>query len=187
MNDLLDDIYQYLDRAQRYDHYIAALCCFHDDSRPSMFIYPDNYRCQACNAFGKTSKLLEMLQKKQGVFIAKKPTNFRSPWHNWDEKYGDLTDTLKYAHKNLMDHNKTAYLTKRGINIQTVRKLGLGWLDDWITFPVQNCTGKTIGGIARAGETNKSEAKYCNYPGMNSQMLYIPDWKIGVQFLHRYN
>ena len=184
MKDLLDEIYQYLDRPQRYGHYIACLCMFHDDSRPSMFIYPDTYKCQACGTFGKTKKLLETLQKKHGVFITKKETHFRSPWTNWDERYGELEHIIEQAHKNLLDHNKTAYLHKRCIDMETIRSLRLGWLDDWITFPVHNCTGKIIGGVARAGETNKSPAKYCNYPGMSAEIIYVPSWKM-VQYSQR--
>ena len=178
MSDLLDDVYQYLDGAQRYDHYIASLCPFHDDSRPSFFVYPDRYVCKSCGKKGFTKNLFTDLQKKQGVFIQKKETFFHSPWTNWERQYGDLKQVIKLAHRNLINHNKTAYLRKRKINLETAKHLKLGWLDDWITFPVRNCTGQLIGGIARAGETNKSQAKYCTYPGMTSNMLYIPDWKM---------
>lgn len=178
MIDLLDEIYQYLERPQRYDRYIASLCPFHDDSRPSFFVYPDSYFCKACTVRGKTKNLLGELKKKQGVFFVKKPKTFRSPWSGWDERYGDLDCALNMAHRNLMSHNKTAYLTKRGIDIKTIKALKIGYLDEWITFPVYDNKENIIGGIARAGETNKSEAKYCNYPGMSQEIIYVPDWKM---------
>jgi DNA primase len=59
-----------------------------------------------------------------------------------------------------------------------MQKLKLGWLDDWITFPIYDENGHLIGATARAGETNKSTAKYCNVPDMSPNLLYIPDWKM---------
>ena len=178
MDNLLDEIYQYLEGAQRYDRYIASLCPFHDDSRPSFFVYADGYSCKSCGKRGYTKNLLTDLQIKQGVFMPKKERLFLSPWTNWERQYGDLEHVIQLAHKNLINHNKTTYLRKRKINMDTILSLEIGWLDDWITLPVHNCTGKLIGGIARAGETNKSQAKYCTYPGMTSNMIYVPDWKM---------
>ena len=178
MNDLLDEIYQYLDGAQRYQRYIAALCPFHSDSRPSFFVYADSYYCAACNQRGKTKNLLDDLKKKQGTFIAKKQKDFHSPWSKWDTIYGNLESTIRKAHLNLLDHNKTAYLTKRGIDIVTIKHLKIGWLDDWITFPMYDRNNELIGATARAGETNKSTSKYCNYPGMSPDILYVPDWEM---------
>lgn len=178
MNDYLEKIYQYLDGATRYDRYIHAKCPFHDDSRPSFFVYPYNYYCKSCPAKGQTKNLLNDLKKKHGVFFAKKETHFRSPWSKWEDKYGSLEETLKRAHRNLIANHKTAYLTKRCIEMKTILALELGWMDDWITFPVLNCTGQIIGGIARAGETNKTQSKYCNYPGMSAEIIYVPDYKM---------
>lgn len=178
MSDLLDEIYDYLERPQRYSHYIACLCSFHNDTRPSMFIYPNTYHCSACGASGKTSNLLNDLKRKQGVFIAKKRQDFHSPWSEWERRYGSLDHVLDQAHRNLISHNKTVYLTKRGIDLKTIKELKIGYLDEWITFPVYDVNEETIGGIARAGESNKAEAKYCNYPGMSAELLFVPSWKM---------
>jgi hypothetical protein len=178
MEDYLDEIYQYLDQPQRYERYIVALCPFHNDTRPSFFIYPDRYYCRSCNVNGLTKSLLYDLKKKQQLFIPRKQKVFRSPWSEWESRYNDLENILILAHKNLIDKNKTAYLYKRGIELDTIKTLQLGWLDDWITFPIWNAKGEIIGATARVGETNKSSAKYCNYPGMNPNILYVPDWEM---------
>ncbi|MHA2329762.1 MAG: CHC2 zinc finger domain-containing protein, partial [Candidatus Hodarchaeales archaeon] len=57
----LDEIIEHLNYAQRYENYIVSQCPFHDDRRPSFFVYPDRYRCESCGANGWTSKLLEKL------------------------------------------------------------------------------------------------------------------------------
>src|SRR5690554_243289 len=43
--------------ARRYARYVAAICPFHMDSRPSLLVYPDGFRCTACGARGSLSRL----------------------------------------------------------------------------------------------------------------------------------
>lgn len=179
MNDLLDEIYPYLEGATRYDRYIYALCAFHDDHRPSLAIYPDTYWCASCGARGKTANLLDDLRKKQGLYIApKREISFHSPWSRWDKIYGDLDNIIYRAHRNLIKQNKTVYLKKRGITVDTMEELKLGWLDDWITFPILNQYGDIMGATARCGETNTSPAKYCNVPNQNPDLLYVTSWEM---------
>lgn len=175
---LLDDLYDYLENSVRYGRYIHALCPFHDDSRPSFFVYEDHYHCAACGVKGKTENLLDDLRRKQGVLVTlKKQTYFQSPWRGW-QRFGSLEKIIQQAHNNLIKSNKTAYLKRRGITIETMKSLNLGWLDDWITFPIYDCNHHLVGATARAGETNKSSAKYCNVPDMPPDLLYVPDWKM---------
>jgi len=178
MSDLLDEVYGYLEGAVRYDRYICSLCPIHDDHRPSFFVYEDGYYCKSCGAKGKTINLLDDIRKKQGVFIQKKQIEFHSPWSRWFKVFGDLNNTIKRCHDNLIQHNKTAYLRKRGIEIETIKKLKIGWMDDWITFPIYDIEHNLVGATARAGETNTTTSKYCNVPGMNPNLLYVPSWKM---------
>ena len=55
----LDEIAEVLDYSHRYGHYVSGLCPFHDDHKPSFFVYPDSYICLSCGAHGKSSTLLE--------------------------------------------------------------------------------------------------------------------------------
>lgn len=178
MSDLLDEIYDYLERPQRYDRYIMALCLWHDDHRPSLAIYSDSYHCAACGKRGKTADLLNELKQRGSRFIEKKQTDFRSPWSRWIKTYGSLHNVVSHTHSNLIRNNKTVYLQRRGINLATIKKLRLGWMEDWITFPFYDCNNNIIGATARAGETNKSQAKYCNVPGQDPDLLYVPSWEL---------
>ena len=173
-NDTLSEIIEYLDNARQYENYITCRCLFHDDSRPSMMIYKDNYRCLSCGVFGRTSKLLEKLSK-----IPAKPhtkTYSYNPFSNWIKKYNRLGETLRIAHENLKRH-PSMYLRDRGILHQTQLELSLGMLDDWYTFPIRNVDGKIEGAVARRGENNTSKSKYVIPAGQSPNLLYIPSHK----------
>lgn len=174
---ILDDVYQYLEGATRYDHYICCRCAFHDDSRPSMFVYEQTYYCKSCGATGLTRNLVDDLRKKQGVFVIKKQVDFHSPWRKWFKIYGDLDNIVNRGYQNLIKNHKTAYLTKRGITLKTIQQLRIGWLDDWIIIPFLDEYQNVIGATARVGETNNAIAKYCNVPNMQ-ETLFVPSWEL---------
>lgn len=143
-----------------------------------MFIYADSYHCSACGAHGRTSNLLNDLKQKQRVFVPKKEISFHSPWQRWERSYGSLENVIDRTHVNLLRNNKTAYLYKRGLDLQTIKQLRLGWMDDWITFPIYDDEHNLIGATARTGESNKTPNKYCNYPGQSPDLLYAPNWEV---------
>jgi DNA primase len=167
----LDEIASKLDYAKRYESYVVALCPFHDERRPSFFVYADNYRCESCGAFGKTSKLIEKLSGKLSVSHKTAP-NFKNPFTSWSRDRS-LGETLKLAWQN----GPSVYLRERGINDKTQKALGLGYLENWVTFPIRNRNGKIRGAIARAGEGNQSPAKYVIPANQDQNLLYIPSWK----------
>jgi len=57
----------------------------------------------------------------------------------------------------------------------TQRELGIGYREDWYTFPIRSPDNKIIGAVARAGEENMSSAKYI-FPSEQEDMLYVPSW-----------
>jgi hypothetical protein len=166
----LDGIAEKLDYARRYENYVVARCPFHDDVRPSFFVYKDWYKCSSCDAKGPTSKLVEKLS---GIPIShKKAPNFDNPFTRWsrDRK---LSKTLKLAWEN----SPSVYLRERGIDDKTQKALGLGYIENWVTFPIRNRDGKIRGAIVRAGEGNQSPAKYVIPSGQDTNLLYVPSWK----------
>jgi hypothetical protein len=68
-------------------------------------------------------------------------------------------------------------MRERGVDDEAQHRLGLGILENWITFPIRNQHGKIIGAIARAGAENTSPAKYVTPAGQDPHLLYAPDWK----------
>lgn len=172
---ILDELYEKLSDCQHYGSYLACICLFHSDSRPSLMIYPDRYRCLSCGANGKTEKLLERLS---GNFVPKidKP-DYQNPFTKWT-KTKSLGQALKIAYLTLQDNPSLgAYLVNRGLTNAVQKTLSLGYRDDWYTFPVRDTNRCIIGAVARKNETNQHPAKYIIPSGQNSNLLYVPDWK----------
>jgi len=172
MNNLLDEIIEYLDGATRYERYISANCPFHDDTRPSFFVYEDNYKCLSCGAFGRTEHLLERLGKANFVHTPTPRTYFRNPWTRWLKK-NTLSEIIKSASRNA----PSVYMRKRGISDKIQVELKIGIRENWITFPIVNKSNNIIGAVARAGQGNQSTAKYVTPAGQSPDLLYIPSWK----------
>jgi hypothetical protein len=173
MSDLLDEIFDKLDYAQRYEDSVWGRCPFHSDSRPSFMVHEDRYYCQACGAQGKTKDLLDKLS---GHIPQPAPDYFHNPFTRW-LKDNTLPNILKGAWENLKQH-PSAYLRDRCISYEWQIKLGMGMRDDWITFPIRNENNKIIGAVARAGQTNTALAKYVVPNGQDPNMIYVPDWEL---------
>lgn len=175
MSDLLDDLLEVIDGAKRYENYIASLCFFHEDHRPSLMIYEDYYRCLSCDAHGKTSTLLDKIKGNP-------PKPQLSSWHNpftsWLRDCS-LDKIMTSAWRFLKDNPCYGnYLKKRGIPIETQIELGLGWRDGWHTFPIINEESSLCGAVIRCGEGLNLPAKYVNPAGQDPNLLYVPNWKL---------
>jgi len=176
-NDILDELYEKLEDCQHYGSYLAAICIFHNDSRPSLMVYPDTYRCLSCNAHGKTSDLLRKLGSNFIPKVSTK-TDFHNPFTKWN-KTKSLGETLKIAHLTLKTTpSMGSYMVERGITIDVQLKLGMGYRDDWYTIPIRNSDKLIVGAVARKNCTNQHPAKYIIPSGQNPNLLYVPDWKM---------
>ena len=172
MTDILDEIHDRLE-SHHYGHYLAAMCIFHDGYRPNLMIYPDTYICLSCGARGKTK---DLLKKLSNIPVIQKTPDFRNPWTRWMKKLS-LSQVLKASWKTLgLNPTLGAYLRHRKIPFNIQYKLGIGYREDWYTFPIRNSENKIIGAVARAGEENISNAKYI-FPSEQEDMLYVPSWK----------
>lgn len=168
----LDELADVLEFSHKYSHYVTALCPFHDDHKPSFFVYPDKYICLSCGAHGKTSALLEKIKPGRNLFAPVKTERyFYNPWTNWVKKVGFdriFEISLKFA--------PSQYLVERGIDEITQRELEVGKLENWIIFPIKDENDWIVGGVARAGEDNPSPHKYMLPAGQAPTLLYIPNW-----------
>ena len=171
MNDILDSIHDKIE-STHYGHYLSAMCIFHDGYRSNLMIYPDTYVCLSCGAKGKTSNLLKKLSN---IPIIQKIHDFRNPWTRWMKELS-LGQVLKSSWNTLMTNPSLgSYLEKRKVPFNTQKELGIGYREDWYTFPIRNPDNKVIGAVARAGEENTSPAKYI-FPSHQEDMLYVPSW-----------
>jgi hypothetical protein len=165
----LDAIADKLDRARRYENYVVACCPFHNDNRPSFFVYEDWARCESCQESMPTKKLLEHLNLLP--ISHKTAPNFKNPWTTW-LRTKTLGDTLKFAWEN----GPSVYMRERGIDDKTQKTLGLGILENYITFPIRTRQNKIAGAIARAGD-GRTGQKYIIPSGQDPHTLYCPSWK----------
>lgn len=172
MSELLDEIYERLDYAQRYTDSVWGRCPFHSDSRPSFMVHEDYYNCQACGAHGKTK---DLLAKLSGRISQPSPDRFHNPFTGW-LRNESLANVLRSAWETLKSRPST-YLRDRGISYEWQIKLGIGMRDNWITFPIRSDDMKIIGAVARAGENNTASSKYIVPTGQDPNMIYVPDWK----------
>lgn len=173
-NAALAEIKDYLEGAREYDHYLVALCPFHDDSRPSFFVYPDNYKCLSCGAFGRTENLLTKLS---GRPIKNAPAkHWSNPFTGW-LKDESLAKCLWIAHVYLVEH-PSEYLRRRGIPDKYQIKARLGLRDDFYLFPIRNQKQDIIGAVARKSEHSTMDSKYIIPHGQNPNLLYVPNWTL---------
>lgn len=169
MANLPDILLERLEGAHLYGHYIAALCPWHNDSKPSLFIYSDKYRCVACGKHGSTQSLVKSLEFIHPQVRFKGKFKSENPWSAWLGKH-ELSDVLRAASYNA----PIQYLRERGIDNKIQKELGIGWIENWITFPIENEYHDAIGAVARKGEGNPSASKYILPRGQDPNLLYIP-------------
>lgn len=158
----------------RYGRYLMICCPFHPDENPSCQVYPDRYYCLACGANGYTSELISTSKKPLSKREYKRTYN---PFSRWLQNE-TLTQALSIAWE-LNCKRPCKYMRKkRGISNENQKKFGLGFRENWITFPILDSGGSIIGATARAGEGNTSPVRYMSPRGQDPNMLYIPSWKL---------
>ncbi len=180
MSTILDDLIGKLDNARLYSDYIASLCPFHSESRSSFLVHEDYYECLSCGAHGTTKSLLKKLSGQPDKIAIH--GDFKNPFTRWT-KDKSLGEVLKQAWINLKSR-PSVYLVSRGIPEDKQISLGLGMLDNWITFPIRRRDGKIIGAVARAGEGNPSPSKYVVPAGQDPNIIYVPDWKAKSRYVY---
>ena len=150
-NDIVDVISSYLQVVQKGKGY-WTLCPFHNDRNPSMSINKEGqyYHCFVCNAGGDVINFVQNYESctfMEAVEILAKRAHMEVPQTNNtldDEisKKKQLKDdcasvclfTAKFYNANLWQKEgqyAIDYLSKRGINKDTIKRFGLGLSNDW--------------------------------------------------------
>ncbi|TXE90091.1 DNA primase [Campylobacter volucris] len=135
--DIVDIIAHYVEVKKQGSGYVCV-CPFHDDKNPSMHINPIKgfYHCFACKAGGNVFKFVMDYEKLNFVEAVEKVAS----WSNFSLTYTSqkqdnkksimhILPSLNAFYKQNLSKNKEAlaYLYKRGLNDEDIRKFELGY------------------------------------------------------------
>jgi len=174
----LDDFMEVLDRARRYDKYVAGLCVFHDDAKPSLLVYEDGwFRCRGCGRTGTFETLWRTIQKGGHVVTPPEKTEWRPPV--LPKKKEAIDDLIWKAHQDLLDvPSRGWYLEGRCVGGR-VEPCKLGWYNGWYTVPILDADGEPHGVVLRSGpHVEHVSGQRFIQPVGQKPMLYVPDWNI---------
>jgi hypothetical protein len=169
----LDTLAEKLPGAHRYEKYVACICPFHQDRKPSCLVYPDYFYCTACGTRGPTAVLLRQ--------VGLHPTSGGEVESDYlPDIFGrDPGQLVESAHRFLVEHEDYQdYLKGRGLE-SAITLYHLGYFDGWFTIPTYN-RSRELGNIYfRAGRWVQLHGgrRFYQFPGQKPA-AYFPDWKL---------
>lgn len=162
-----------------YSNYFTAICPFHDDHSPSLFVYDDGFfRCAACGKKGN----LRLLERKisHGFATSNHDTVSRvlPQWRKWEQEWGDLEGIAEHAHHSLKRFPQfQAYYKKRKCE-DFINQGFLGYIGGWAVIPVFDRTHRIVDIVCRAVK-GKGDTRYVVKPSEIAQRpLFCPNWSI---------
>ena len=182
---LYDDIQELVDNTP-YVGYFSMWCPFDEHATQALLVHEDldkdegrgRFHCLSCGKSGTHSYLWKIVtgtNAKVGVSV-RKEQKFLPQWAKWERQYGNIEDLVHKAHEMVTTHSSTHawYLKKRGL-MDVYESCMLGYLDDWIFFPILDSQGKIVDVIVR---DSKGRSKYIIHSNEEeTPLLYVPNWK----------
>ncbi|MDO5014887.1 MAG: DNA primase [Clostridia bacterium] len=145
--DIVQVISSYVDLKKKGSEYVG-LCPFHNEKTPSFTVYANadspHYHCFGCNASGDVISFIENTEHLDFIdavkFLADR-CGLEVPATNYNEKnYANRksiielnVEAAKFYHKMLFSPEGKScldYLRKRGLDLKTIKKFGLGYAPD---------------------------------------------------------
>lgn len=166
---------------RQYEGYVSALCPFHDDKKPSLLVFAnDFFSCQACGRTGSHDQLYQALTNSHAKRrINAQPVSWKVPYLPRD--LGEMGHLAWSCHNILLKHPDMGwYLENRGID-DMIERARLGWYNGWYTIPLfGRDDDRTVTGLyLRAGPhiEKASGLRFAQPPGQKGK-LYVPDWRM---------
>jgi DNA primase len=158
-----------------YSGYFVSLCCFHSDTHPSMFVYPDGFRCATCGKHGSLSYLNKFLGGRD--MVIRKTQNVLLPqWRKWEEQYGDVDGIARHGHLSLKRYPQWQFYFKQRKIEQFIEQGYFGYISGWALFPVFDQEHKIQNIVVRS--TKQNGTRYAIKPLEEKKpLLYVPNWK----------
>jgi hypothetical protein len=168
-----------------YSGYFSMMCPWDEHATPALLVHedldkPEEERTCHCLSCGKTWRHTTLWKKLTGNTVAvipgaRKSQKFLPNWKRWEERYGSIENLVQKAHNNvtIFPNTHAWYLVKR--QLMPVYKLAkLGYLDEWLLFPIFDPQGKVLDVIAR---DTKGRSKYVIHANdEDTPLLYVPNW-----------
>lgn len=175
----LELIADHLSDVRQYQGYVAALCPFHSDHKPSLLVFENDYfSCQACGRSGSHDQLYQALTNAHAKRrISSAPVSWKIPY--LPANLEEMQNLAWSCHNILLKHPDLGwYLESRGLG-DMIGRAALGWYNGWYTIPIfnQDEPKKPAGLYMRAGpHIQKASGLRFAQPKGQKGMLYVPDW-----------
>jgi hypothetical protein len=175
------DFLHKLPGARDAGNYIVAPCPFHQDSDPSLLIYPDGFfHCLAASC-GRSGRLITLWNKIEGQPIIVRPEkriHYSSPRKMIVES--GLPDD-QFAYQAYIDLSKFTtfqwYLEMRGL-ADAIDVHELGYHRGWYTIPVWDSEYKFQKLIFRTAPHVQKALNGTRYWADGKPTMYVPDWHL---------
>lgn len=180
---VLRDI-RYAVRKNPGNRVIKVICPFHEDTSPSMAVYPDGTFCFVCRAFETGEQFLERINNDGATLPERTPSTYRKKnrGRDWVAPL-HLKNMAESYHVTLISpdsprHHKIQWYIDRGIHRPTVKKYKLGHTGTAFSIPIWN-NGEIAGLRYRLDEEyhDEDELKRTKYFQESGQpiLLYRPN------------
>lgn len=168
------DFLDSLPSAKEYERYITGLCPFHEDTSPSLLVFPDGYfSCLACSRRGTWKTLWNKL-RGQPVQVKREVT---TRWEGPKVRPEYAEYVCYQAHEDLLHFTSLGwYLELRGVD-NMIETCELGYWKGWYTIPVRDRYGNFQTVVYRAAP-HVQEATGIRYWSNGKPVMYVPDWHL---------
>ena len=173
-SDIVSVVREYLPDLKRAGRNWKACCPFHNEKTPSFMVNSEKgiYKCFGCNAAGDVFKFVREMDNISWIEAVKKlaqKANIEIKETDEDiVKRSEKTKLLeilessaRFYHRHLLESQSAkharAYLEKRGINLETVKKFQLGYCPRNQLLEAALKKGNTTDELSKAGLITKTE------------------------------
>ena len=171
-----DNLFDKLEGAVWHGRYFLAKCPFHDDTKPSLLVFPDGAICLGCHRKATLAQVYYRIQNHRRWETSKDSGIPRLDLVNW-KNMPPLDELAEEAHSFLVNYpEQQDYLQQRGV-AELIDDCTLGWWLGWYTVPLYDEHHVPIGIVLRASPAveAKTGARFL-IPPSQPPLLYVPDW-----------
>jgi len=165
-----------------YRGYFMSCCVFHEDTKPSLMVHENGFKCLSCGKKGRIEILARKVLNERKIneineLKYKKHRPVLPEWAIWEKKFGDLNGIVEHAHKMLIKFPSYQFYFKKRLLMGFAKKGMFGFISGWCLFPVFRDDGKLLDVVVRSSRSD-ANTRYVLRPddSRKSPYIYCPDW-----------